>query len=818
MLASEKILFTKLKKNETFLNLMKKVMFQNQLSYNEQVYLLSVAITFLKEYENDNEKKLLSYADFSYYLILHYTIITSDYKPLYDFSINFWFYPITNEILKLQNINDINIFDLLTRYSINDFKSNEWGYIETLEQKILSQKVLSDKWNEKSYIAPTSFWKSSLITEIIKQNQSEKKIVIVVPTKSLLTQTYKNILKSNLEKKIILHDWMYDNEESFIAILTQERALKIMQLYDISYDLIIIDEAHNLFDSDYRAILLSRLLKKNFKLNQDHKVVYLSPLIMNSDNLKITSNQIINSYNIKFNIKEPTFYEYNNKTKKTYLFNRFLWDFYEVWWAYTSWIEYVQMNSENKNFLYESKPRDIEKLALKLSEELDKMDTNKQLIEEIKATLKDKVHDKFYIITTIDSWVLYLHWKLPDIVKEYIESKFKKIPELKYIVWNNVILEWVNLPINTLFVSWYYKLSWKKLINLIWRVNRLSEVFNQNSKFDFKNLTPKIHFFNKWEQEHLKKVKDLRSRLFEDDITNPTLDIYDLDYELSLLKNEDKKLKLKEKVDCIKSKEDYLLEVPTTLEWKIKKDLIELWIHSHYVDIDILVIDIKNYLKNHSLKNSDVIEEIHKVFFSTLWNISDFEFKRFNYPETRNYYSNYILITSKKTLKQNITDQYNYLIEKSKTENPLLYIWTWYWEIPYPSSTDWYNEPFKNSYIDLRQQDETKLVNISIIKIKMEEDFISFVLSKFIDFLLKYNLVEEKDYNKYIYWTEEKSELKLVKAWLNTSLINRLKNDNQIQNLDFDKNNNLICNNNFKEFLTQIDDFYKFEITKFLPE
>ncbi|MGE4444488.1 MAG: DEAD/DEAH box helicase family protein [Candidatus Altimarinota bacterium] len=818
MLASEKILFTKLKKNETFLNLMKKVMFQNQLSYNEQVYLLSVAITFLKEYENDNEKKLLSYADFSYYLILHYTIITSDYKPLYDFSINFGFYPITNEILKLQNINDINIFDLLTRYSINDFKSNEGGYIETLEQKILSQKVLSDKGNEKSYIAPTSFGKSSLITEIIKQNQSEKKIVIVVPTKSLLTQTYKNILKSNLEKKIILHDGMYDNEESFIAILTQERALKIMQLYDISYDLIIIDEAHNLFDSDYRAILLSRLLKKNFKLNQDHKVVYLSPLIMNSDNLKITSNQIINSYNIKFNIKEPTFYEYNNKTKKTYLFNRFLGDFYEVGGAYTSWIEYVQMNSENKNFLYESKPRDIEKLALKLSEELDKMDTNKQLIEEIKATLKDKVHDKFYIITTIDSGVLYLHGKLPDIVKEYIESKFKKIPELKYIVGNNVILEGVNLPINTLFVSGYYKLSGKKLINLIGRVNRLSEVFNQNSKFDFKNLTPKIHFFNKGEQEHLKKVKDLRSRLFEDDITNPTLDIYDLDYELSLLKNEDKKLKLKEKVDCIKSKEDYLLEVPTTLEGKIKKDLIELGIHSHYVDIDILVIDIKNYLKNHSLKNSDVIEEIHKVFFSTLGNISDFEFKRFNYPETRNYYSNYILITSKKTLKQNITDQYNYLIEKSKTENPLLYIGTGYGEIPYPSSTDGYNEPFKNSYIDLRQQDETKLVNISIIKIKMEEDFISFVLSKFIDFLLKYNLVEEKDYNKYIYGTEEKSELKLVKAGLNTSLINRLKNDNQIQNLDFDKNNNLICNNNFKEFLTQIDDFYKFEITKFLPE
>lgn len=816
MLANEKTLFTKLKKNETFLNLMKKIMFQNQLNYNEQVYLLSVAITFLKEYENDNEKKLLSYADFSYYLLLHYTIITWDYKPLYDFSINFWFYPITNEIVKLQKFDNINIFDFLIRYSINDFKSKDWSYIETFEQKSLSEKLLSDNSNEKTYIAPTSFWKSSLITSIIKKNNGSKKVVIIVPTKSLLTQTYKNILKSNFDKKIILHDWMYSDEESFIAILTQERALKILENHNLFYDLIIIDEAHNIFDSDYRSLLITRLLKKNLKLNPNQEVIYLSPLIMNSDNLKVYESQIINSYNIKFNIKEPKFYEYNSKTKRTYLFNRFLWDFYEIWTEFDSWLDYIKFKNWSKKFLYESRPIKVEELALKLIKRLDKNTLTKEIVD-IKNLLKEKVHDKFYMIETIDYWLLYIHGKLPDIIKEYIEKKFRENTYFKYLVWNNVILEWVNFPIDSLFISWYYKLTSKKLINLIWRVNRLSEIFSWNTKFDFKKLLPEIHFLNEWEQEHLKKVKDLRSRVFEDKISNPILDVYDLDDEIAKLKDEEKKNYLKNKVENIRKKEDYLLETPTTLDWKIKKDLIELWIHVHYLDIDILVTDIKNYLIKTNSKNSDVINEIHNTFFKNLWNICDYEFKRFDHVEARNYYSNYILITSKKALKQNIIDQYNYLIEKSKSENPLLYIWTSFWEVPYPEATDWYNEPYKKAYIDLRWINEEKLINISIIKIKMEEDFISYVLSKFIDFLFKYKLIEEKDYNKYIYWTEEKSELNLVKAWLNTSLINRLKSDNQLDNIFLDEYNNLTCNSKFKDFLNWIDDFYRFEITKFLP-
>jgi hypothetical protein len=45
------------------------------------------------------------------------------------------------------------------------------------------------------------------------------------------------------------------------------------------------------------------------------------------------------------------------------------------------------------------------------------------------------------MINSIDYGLVYLHGQLPDIIKEYIEYKFKKVKELKYIIANTVILE-----------------------------------------------------------------------------------------------------------------------------------------------------------------------------------------------------------------------------------------------------------------------------------------------------------------------------------------------------------------------------------------
>lgn len=71
------------------------------------------------------------------------------------------------------------------------------------------------------------------------------------------------------------------------------------------------------------------------------------------------------------------------------------------------------------------------------------------------------------MIKTLNFGVIYLHGKLPDIIKEYVESKFKEIPSIKYLVANNVILEGINLPIDSLYICSYFKLTSSKIQNLI---------------------------------------------------------------------------------------------------------------------------------------------------------------------------------------------------------------------------------------------------------------------------------------------------------------------------------------------------------------
>ena len=70
-------------------------------------------------------------------------------------------------------------------------------------------------------------------------------------------------MEENLNYKLLIHDDSYNGEEKFIGILTQERALRMLDRENFCFDTLYIDEAHNILKDDYRSILITRLLKKN---------------------------------------------------------------------------------------------------------------------------------------------------------------------------------------------------------------------------------------------------------------------------------------------------------------------------------------------------------------------------------------------------------------------------------------------------------------------------------------------------------------------------------------------------------------------------
>ncbi len=250
--------------------------------------MLGCAVLFLEEYRKDNRRHL--YFELAYFIVLKCAINNNVYEPLLDVSANFGLYPISKYITKhnLYHINASSEFSL--SYQLSKFKHND--IVETYEQRNSRVQLVESQDEENCYIAPTSFGKSSLITEIIREKDFNK-VAIIVPTKSLLIQTYK-LIKSNFSKRnIIFHDEMYDGSEDFIAIFTQERALRLLKDERVFFDLLIIDEAHNLFSYDSRSLLLTRLIRRNRKRNRKSINYYLSPLISSSDNLKVDSKQEI---------------------------------------------------------------------------------------------------------------------------------------------------------------------------------------------------------------------------------------------------------------------------------------------------------------------------------------------------------------------------------------------------------------------------------------------------------------------------------------------------------------------------------------------
>ena len=81
------------------------------------------------------------------------------------------------------------------------------------------------------FVAPTSYGKSEIIYQHILENNELDNIGIIVPTKALIDQVFREAKKlGELNRKIITHEQNYnDSDRRVLAIVTQERALRLIE-------------------------------------------------------------------------------------------------------------------------------------------------------------------------------------------------------------------------------------------------------------------------------------------------------------------------------------------------------------------------------------------------------------------------------------------------------------------------------------------------------------------------------------------------------------------------------------------------------------
>ena len=387
--------------NTEFPELYGKLLIGVELSDIELEKILSIGI-FLIGLEDKNLQKL------GYRLFLLYSKITNDYKPLYELSLNKGLIPISKFIENNLNYSEKygNLYSEINSIVSDGFKWN--NSYQTIGQSELFKDAIELKLKSQIIVAPTSYGKTELILSFIDQNKF-KKICIISPTKSLLVQTKKRILNKFGYRKIITYPEMYNvKDDETIAVLTQERLLRLLQDNpNLKFDLLVVDEAHNILDEfsdeNTRSVILASVIIICKKRNKNIICKYLTPFLKSKESLKIKCLPNDNEwYSVVENVKSEMFYFYDLENNKKVLLDQYstmkdklidlqvneLGDDADV----------VITNCDNKNIIYLNSPKKLENFAYKLFSKLPE----KQILRLNKAAsdLREYVHEDY----KLSSW------------------------------------------------------------------------------------------------------------------------------------------------------------------------------------------------------------------------------------------------------------------------------------------------------------------------------------------------------------------------------------------------------------------------------
>lgn len=752
--------------NTDFPRAYEEFLLEKNMNRGKYVRMLALATLFINSL-NGNIRKL------GYRIIVIYCNRTNDYKPLYDVAVNSGLIPVAHFIEdKIMGEQEGNVFvEMNAAFSIHFVINNIYC---SLQQKKLIDFYDKNIENSLSVVAPTSYGKTDLIMSTVRET-TDKNICVITPTKSLLAQTKMRIIKDGVRRheKIITHPEMYiGNEERVIAIMTQERVLRLLRkVGDLQFDYVIIDEAHGLLHDDDRNMLLASVILVLEKRNPDTVFKFLTPFLCDAENIKVRyADYILKSYKVEEYIKTEKFYVAelrNSCAGRLALYDQFMNKFYDMGFldeVNTEW-EFVKRYADRKNIVYLNKPKDIEALIDIINKE--KMCDAVQKIEEACKNIAEYVHPKYRMIQAIQRGVIYHHGAVPEPIRMYVEKLYAEIEIIKYVVTSSTLLEGVNLPADKMFILDNKKgkgrLNPSDFKNLIGRVCRFSQIFHPETG-SLSRLEPSVYlvagkyFSSNANVENFISESMYVEKKVHDEIENVLL-------EKTVITDENK-----EKYDSAREfVENYEEGIINNYDLrKTKTEIGKACFLNNVTELDIF--ESEEYLDEcvRGIKEADKIIDDTKKLFSVLYKmffsrITDDRIKRFEYEETRNFYKMFMdwRITNT-SLNQMISSFMRYwkgVIESGK--ETLIFVGRW---------GDITRSGQIPLWTDIKNKTEMQMVNLAIVRIKEEQDFLDNVVIKYVEVLNDMKLLEENLYVSIKYGTNDRRIITCTKNGISLSL------------------------------------------------
>lgn len=771
----------------------------NKISDEELKLLFKLSLLFLN-FGDQNLKKL------GYRIILNYTLVYNDYKPLFDISINLGYIPISKFIeenhLDSSRIENSFFNSFLSSYQDNYKEKNI--YLSHGQKKLI--KFSNETENNLVLIAPTSYGKSEIIIDKVFKN-IKKTICIIVPSKALLAQTKRRLLEHRLANKIsriVTHPEMYKGtEKRFVAVLTQERLLRLLQKNsNLKFDLVLIDEAHNLMKKDNRATLLSQVLLILYKRNEKTLLNFFSPFIADPENLKIPYA----NYDIEYernleSIKIENYFVCNlfDQDSRMYMYDQFFNKFLKISDIFfLNEIDILNFYSAKKNIVYLNKPKHIEDFALELSN----IKNETKLINEVKKNISDFLHPEYNLLRCIEKGVVYHHGSMPEIVRLYVEETFSSNKNLQFIVTSSTLLEGVNIPAEKIFLlttkigrAGFSKSEFK---NLTGRICRFRELFGKETG-NLRMLMPQIYIIKskyEWESANPRNFLENKARIdlkMEDEVDNLLLE-----ENIDKLSNEQLE-KLHEKLEYLENIEPDTVEVDVEY---VKSRIAKLCYKNNVVEFDIKLNE-RTLVKNLSNKKMTIVNDslslinlIYEVFIKDINFLDkkgkDFvdgnrNFKRIEHESAQKFYSKFLdWRCSSASYKEMIGYFISYWKNLPFEKRGHVFVGKT-WGEQKRNDTD-----TKALYINLNIKTESQKINLAIVRIKEEQDFVDYSLMKFIEILNDLGMINEDFYEKLKYCSSDKRIITLMKNGFSLELAKCIINDKYSDLINIDVSNDQI--------------------------
>lgn len=754
-------------KNTNFVSLYKRFIIGEQLRHKEYEILLAIAICFT----NANE---VNVQQLGYRIIVEYCNQTNDYTPLYEISINKGLYPVS-KFMEQHYIPDErrNFFTewndaFLEQYAVGDVYQSE-------QQHMLVNFFDAKKSDTVSVIAPTSYGKSELILSAVKE-YAGKKICVLTSTKALLLQTKKRVQSASKGTfpKIVVHPEMYNsNDPSCLAVLTQERLLRIFKKdSNLAFDCIIVDEAHEILEDDNRSHTLANVIIVAQNRNPNVVFKFLIPFLVDGENLKTRyTTYDIESFKVCEYIKSEKYFLYDIRNHKgLQLYDQFLNRYFPISVSeqFSFEEDFIKEYGANKNIIYLNKPRDIERFALALADVLPEVES--ELIAKACENISDYLQPQYNLLACLRKGIIYHHGSVPDTIRIYIEDLYKREPAIKYVITSSTLLSGVNLPADRMFIldnkRGRSNLSHDAFKNLVGRVCRFNEIFDQN-KGTLQRLEPQIYLvFGEYFAQNancesfLQNVAKVELK-YKDDVENVLLSHAKIDSSNAA--------GLRQSSEFVENYENGIIE--NYRERYTQTDIGKACIMNGISEIDIFSHEITMqqkadiYQSTH-LKVSDtdqLLTLIYDLFIQYLPDDNADNLKRLENKEARNFYAMMLgWRADNKSYAEMIglfVGYWRQLYQRNKEVT--IYVGKW-GDIKRPGSNVAY-------YTKLDDKNRTQIVNLAIVHIKEEQDFIDNVLIKYVEVLYDLGLLEDTFYAQIKYGTDDETTICLLKNGLSLS-------------------------------------------------